>query len=339
MHHRSRIILITYFLTILSACQFVNTSDSSTLPDSETDFAVADTASITKIFLADAGDRQVLLERKSKDHWTVETDYKARPDAINTLLKTIKRLRVKRPVSHSAMNNVVTELAAKHTKVEIYTKNSNKPAKVYYIGGVTLDNRSNHMLLEGAENPYVVHIPGFSGYLSVRYFLDKEEWRDRSVFKLKPKDIAFIEVNYPDKPEDSFRISPKNLESYSISRLDGSSSSNVAIDTKAAYDYLSFYRNLNLESYVNDYSFREEIKDFKPLAQIGVQPKKGDLKTMVIYRMPVNKRSKGRVTAGGEVKEYDPDRFYAYINDGKDFIVIQNYVFGKVLRDYDYFLK
>jgi len=337
MLHKLVYILLVLIVVTLSACQFVNTSDGTSLPEAEISFAVADTGSITKIFLADPGDRQLLLERKSHNSWTLDGKERARQDAIDMLLKTIKRIRVKRPVAHAEVNNVIKELAVKHTKVEIYTKDPEKPVKVYYIGGITLDNRGNNMLLEGAENPYVVHLPGFSGIVSSRYFMKKEDWRDRSVFRYLPKDISFIEVNYPEKPEDGFRLTPKNLEKYSISPLSEKANVQSApLITKKAYDYLTAFRNLNLESYVNDYSFKEKIKETKPLAQIAVQPKKGDLKTLVIYRMPTNKRSKGRVTAEGQVQKYDGDRFYAFINES-DFIVIQNAIFGKVMRTYEHF--
>jgi len=337
MLHKCIFTMMVCSLLAFSACQYVNTGDSTSLPDAEINFAIADTASITKIFLADAGDREILLERISSDHWSLNGKDKARQDAIDMLLKTIKRIRVKRPVSHSAVNNVVKELAVKHTKVEIYTKNTDEPAKVYYIGGNTLDNKGNHMLLEGAENPYVVHIPGFSGFVSARYFLKDRDWRDRTVFKFLPNEVAFIEVHYPETPEDGFRLTAKNLESYTIAPLDEKRSvQNAPIVKKKAYDYLSAYRNLSLESFVNDYSFKEKIKETMPLAQIAVQPKDGELRKLIIYKMPANERTKGRVNEAGEVRKYDGDRFYAFVNED-DFIVIQNRIFGKVLRTYDYF--
>ena len=40
---------------------------------------------------------------------------------------------------------------------------------------------------------------------------------------------------------------------------------------------------------------------------------------------------------GGEFGDVDRDRMYALIEDGKDFVLIQNYVFDKVLHDVRYF--
>jgi hypothetical protein len=39
----------------------------------------------------------------------------------------------------------------------------------------------------------------------------------------------------------------------------------------------------------------------------------------------------------GEPGDVDRDRMYALVDDGKDFVLIQNYVFDKVLRDVRYY--
>ena len=39
----------------------------------------------------------------------------------------------------------------------------------------------------------------------------------------------------------------------------------------------------------------------------------------------------------GDYGDEDRDRMYALIEGGKDFVLIQNYVFDKVLRDVHYF--
>ena len=45
----------------------------------------------------------------------------------------------------------------------------------------------------------------------------------------------------------------------------------------------------------------------------------------------------GVTDMGGEYGDVDHDRMYALIEGGKDFVLIQNYVFDKVLHDVRYF--
>ena len=72
---------------------------------------------------------------------------------------------------------------------------------------------------------------------------------------------------------------------------------------------------------------------------MSVTDRTGETKKMTVFYMPLNKRSKLQQDQYGNELPFDLDRFYALINEGKDFVVIQNFVFGKVFRKYEDFLK
>jgi len=115
-------IIVTTVLFCLVGCK-----STSTVEDKEKNFAVADTASIVKIFIADKGDQEILLERTSESYWTVNDSYKARPGSMQILLETIKRIRAQYPVARAAHNNVIKNLASEAKKVEIYVKDNEEP--------------------------------------------------------------------------------------------------------------------------------------------------------------------------------------------------------------------
>jgi hypothetical protein len=46
-------------------------------------------------------------------------------------------------------------------------------------------------MLEGAKEPYVVHIPGFNGYLSSRFHCRESDWRDKNIFR-NLKNISYF---------------------------------------------------------------------------------------------------------------------------------------------------
>ena len=112
----------------LSAITFYfNTQNTKgTLKKELTNFAVKDTSSITKIFLADKQNHTVLLERQTNGSWMLNKKYQVREDAIKLLLTTMKELSVKAPVGKQAFENVVKRLATSAVKVEIYTNNESK---------------------------------------------------------------------------------------------------------------------------------------------------------------------------------------------------------------------
>jgi len=81
---------------------------------------VQDTASVTKIFLADKKDRTILVEKIKPGEWELNEEHKARNSAVNQLLETMKNLVPKYPVPEAAHNTIVSQLAAASVKVEVY---------------------------------------------------------------------------------------------------------------------------------------------------------------------------------------------------------------------------
>jgi len=129
------IIILIVVLGSLAAYLFIK-DNKGTLKEELTDFAVEDTAAITKIFLVDKAQKSVTLTRVSNNRWRVNDMYYVRRDLIEVLLKTIRLVEVKSPVSKASRSNVLTRLSSGATKVEIY-QGAEKPMKVYYVGGAT----------------------------------------------------------------------------------------------------------------------------------------------------------------------------------------------------------
>lgn len=180
------------------------------------DFSVEDTASINKIFLVDKDNNSVLLERNDK-FWTVNGTYDSRYDLTNLLLETIRRIEVSSPISKTKNDYVIRDLATNGIKCEIYQKN--KLVLTYFVGGVTPNNTGTYMLIKGSSEPFVVSLPGFSGYLTTRYNTSEDEWKSRRVFSYVYSDIASVEVDFPDDPEQSYRAESYGDNKYGLVKL------------------------------------------------------------------------------------------------------------------------
>jgi hypothetical protein len=55
---------------------------------------------------------------------------------------------------------------------------------------------------------------------------------------------------------------------------------------------------------------------------------------MTTFPKPLTRASLAQSDTTGKLLKYDKDRLYAYINDGKEFVTIQYYVFGKLFRQF-----
>ena len=323
---KSNVILLIAVIVISVIVAVVYFSDKDSTELVLRDFAVADTAAIDQIFLADKNGNSVLLEREG-DHWIVNGDFIARRDFIEVLLTTLKNIEVKSPVPEAKLDKVTKSLSVKGIKADIYQKG--ELIKTYYVGGVTADNTGTYMILEGSEQPFVLHIPGFAGYLTVRYLPYINEWRERIVFRYKVAEIKKIRVEYPMNPHESFVAYSYGNNEYGITDLSGSSF-DFAIDTIKIKEFISKVKFIGLEAYLseqlNDHK-RDSLLEETMSARYTVENRAGEEKDVRIYlRQNINQA----VDDDGKPYDWDIDNLYGIINDDKEVVLLQHYVIDPI---------
>ncbi len=338
------------FILLIVVIFLVSRQSNSTLNYKEKNFAIDDTATVTKIFLADKQDKQLLLARQNGSEWIINDSLEATPEKVETILRTIKNIKVQRPVSDAAHNNVISRLSARSVKVEIYQKAHRinlfnevklfpfeKNTRTYYVGGETQDKLGTFMLMEGAEKPYVVGIPGFRGFVSTRYTARLGDWRHHKIFNHRISNIESLALLYGDEPENSFRIeTTKNQEFKLYSPKQEQYISDF--DTVKVIEYLTAFRNLRFESYLSEGMPQTKIDSIQaqePVHIIKLEAKDGRDQTVKTHYMPAY----GKTDLDGNPLDYNPESMYAFINDGKDFVTIQFFAFDKVFKPIGYFIR
>lgn len=292
------------------------------------DFAVEDTARITKIFLADKNDNSVKLE-KIDGVWYVNDIYKARKDFINVLLTTIKNVEVNAPVPEASLDKVLKELSVKGIKTEIYQ--DDKLVKTYYVGGVTQNSTGTYMILEGSDLPFVMHIPGFAGYLTVRYLPDVKEWRERIIFNYRFENIAKVIVDYGKNPSDGFILHNYGDNKYGVVRAD-ESAVDFLVDTVAIKEYLSAIKFIAYEALISENLQKHKLDSLSKepmIAKFEIEDKKGNSKSFKIYyRQNVNIV----VDEQGIPYDWDVDRLYGIVNNDTEVVFLQYYVLDPITK-------
>lgn len=336
-----RLVLTSIIVIVLAAVAYwLYTSRGSGTGDEKLkNFAVADTAAVTKIFLVDKGGKSTTLTRESSGAWKVNNKYFARKDAIDLLLTTIKTIEVKSPVGKKAQDNVVKQLASGAVKVEIYQ--GDELVKVYYVGRETQDALGTYMLMvnektgKNSSVPYITYIPGFEGYLTTRYFTSEADWRDRIVYRYVPTDIKSVKMEYPSNSSESFEVTNLGNNTFDVKTL-SSGTSIPSFDTLAVKQYLSYYQNIQFESVekATEKINRDSIIMSGPFAIITVTDMKGASNMVKLFH---KKAPPEKLDINGQPMKYDVDRCYGLINNGQDFVLCQYYVFGKLLQSPAYF--
>ena len=294
---------------------FLSNDKKSTII-TDNNFSVSDTASVSKIFIADRNGTTITLG-KTGSKWIVNNKYGVRKDAIKTILSTINQIKIQRPVPINAFDNVVKNLATTGVKVEIYT-DKKTPNKTYTIGSSTANHLGTYMLMDGAATPFVVHIPAFNGFLSPRYGItgnkvNEKDWRTRNVFQLKREDINRVIIKNIQKPKQSFALINGPLALLNHSGVE------VDFNQEKALALLNGFKLLNCESYKDE---KGRIEFATPLHELIVN--NDTLRTYAIGNM-VNKE---------KAENFTVKRMYATLNNG-ELMLIQDYVFNKVLITID----
>jgi len=308
------LVLIILFGAII---WFLSTDKKSTIT-TDNNFSISDTSSVSKIFIADRDGQTITLYRV-ENKWIVNDKYEVRKDAITTILSTINQIRIQRPVPKKAFENVIKNLATTGVKVEIYTTKKT-PEKTYTIGNSTANHLGTYMLMDGAESPFVIHIPFFNGFLSPRYGiqgkkLNEKDWRTTNVFKLKHENINSISIKNFQEPKQSFTLinRPLALLDYSGTEVD--------FNKEKVLTLLNAFKLLNCESYKDE---KEKIEFALPLHELIVN--NDTLRTYAIGGLNETTKEKE--------ENFTVKRMHATLNNG-ELMLIQDYVFNKVLITID----
>ena len=324
-------------LAILGAVAYyvIQQRGQGTMKPALHNFAVEDTTSVTKIFLADKYGRKVLLERKSAIEWQVNGQFKARKDLVDVLMRTIARVEMKAPVAQSAHNTIVKLMAVKSVKVEIYAGDDR--VKTYFVGDATNDNMGTYMLLEGSSEPFICHMPGFVGYLTPRFVADPLVWRDTEVFANRLPQIAELEIDYNEYPEKSFRIKRSKKGVFELMSLLPAPKSVGVFDTVGVMRYLLGYDNIRFET-VQAYDTHrvDSIVNSRWYYKIKLTEPNGKVRTVTTYRIPSDP---DEVDFNGQPMDWDPDQMHAVINGNtKEIVLAQFHSFDRLTVDYTRFV-
>ena len=313
--NKKQLFYLSLIILFASLTWFLSSKKKSTI-SFDNNFAISDTASISKIFIADRNGTTITLDRIKKN-WVVNNKYDVRNDAIKTILTTIKKIKIQRSVSKNAFDNVVKNLATTGVKIEIYT-NEVIPKKTYTIGRSTSNHLGTYMYLSGSETPYIVHIPSFNGFLSPRYGIQgnkisEKDWRTTNIFSIKAERITRVKLNHIQQPEKSFTLTTGTMI------LRNNLGKEVGFNQENILQFLNAFKLLNCESYKDK---KDKLEFARPLHELLVN--NDTLRTYAI----------GDKLIKGKEDNFTVKRMHATFNNG-ELMLIQDYVFNKVLITID----
>ncbi|MDP1725373.1 MAG: hypothetical protein Q8M15_01215 [Bacteroidota bacterium] len=327
--------LLLFFAVIILAAGYwlISKKPWNTAPKMADEFAVKDTASVSKIFMANKNGIKILLERQSDNTWRVNNKDIVDEIKIKLLLGTLHDMQIQHPIQASMRTTAIGMLASTGIKTEIYA--GEKCIKTIYVGGETPERTGTFMVLEGSEDVYSIHIPGFVGYLTPRFILNEIKWITKFVFNEDHNTIVNLKVHYPSKPRASFVYNQDIFKS--TGSLKNNEGNLVRADTQMVKFYLSGYKNLYVEGYYDDFVFlpneRDSLHKRTPFCEIELSNQSGQTQYLTVYDKPLGERSRQQFDEKGNLLKIDPEKYFAVVNKRKNIASIQEYNFGRLFKE------
>lgn len=340
---KKNLILLLVLLALSALAYYLVMQDKkSTLAENPmSNFAIEDTASITKIFIVDKVTGNALLTKdEATGHWMINETYRAKDHAVKLLLKAFSDITVRGTVPSNMKKTVISNAAGTGKKIEIYTDDSDVPEKIWISAGNTADHHGDYFILEIpgkgiSPDPFIVDMPLFGGFLTARFFTMENDWRFSGVFNYPDLDFKEITVRETANPDQAFTIKWNGERVTDIFNPD-TGEKVLEMDTLITQDYLLRYKKIHLETFDNNLEPAQEdsVLQRTPDWKISVTELDGNVNTMSLFYMP----GEGRYTDfEGNVLPYNQDVMFGTRGDGTLVRCQYEPVFMKLMVGLDYF--
>lgn len=344
MSKKNSIYLLVLVVLGIAAYLLMNKNTKGTMGDLKA-FAIEDTTQIEKVSITNKAGAQVILTKDTMEGWwMVNNRFHARKALISLIMEAFQRMEVKAPVPTPAVENILKSMSSSATRVDVFGKDG-EVLKSFYLGGTTQDDLGTYMLLSGEEKPQVVHLPGFNGYISARFFVRPIDWKDATVFGMAPQELDWISLKYTNDLKASFKVKLIGDEVAQITNFAGDTAKEN-VDGKFFRNYLTKYRSVEYETLMDtsylSLSEMDSVRNSKPYCVVTVMDKKGKEHEAVLYLFPeaVRKQFAGSFpiySKSGQPILSESERLYCLLKESNELTVVQNYSFRNILVTYNDF--
>lgn len=338
--NRTLILLVFFLISAGATWYFLQQEEhtqKTTLSVEDRTFKVDDVNDIQKIFIAQRTGETVTLERQA-DHWLYNGKHKALPNAIDNLMRAFEEMQMQYIPPAKAVPTIIRDLATQGIKIELYDK-AGEQMRAFYIGGATADERGTYAIMDGAEQPYVIHIPTWEGNLRFRFNLVGDRWRDKSIFAEEVEDISAISIEYPKQKNNSFRLE-KAGGSYEVEPFyDITPAIRREVSQGRVEGFLTTFESIIAEAFENKNPRRDSVLNSIPFSIITLKNKDGVERRVQFFPI-TTERIIGSNKAEGEqpITRQQVERYFVDI-DKEDFMLSQQVVSGKIFWKYDAFFE
>jgi hypothetical protein len=277
---------------------------------------------ITKIEFSESGQR-LTLEKKG-ENWLINGKFEARKSGILFILRILKEMKIKSPVSPELFESEVTGKNIIPVKVKVYEKR--RLLKSFLVYKTGSNAYGNIMKIKQASKPFIVYVPGYEGDIGSGFTLNELFWQPYTVFNLLPSEIASVKFENMSDTASSFSIINKNHHYF----LCGASGRLTGWDSSLVVRYISYFAWVPFESWAFKLSEAEKksIEAQQPVFRFTVITATGKKTVLSLW---------GIVTSKGSVNEIDSDRLLGKTDEKDELFIMRYFDIDPLIKKRSYF--
>jgi hypothetical protein len=285
-------------------------------------FATEPDREITRIEFSGHGGG-LSLEKKS-EKWIINEKYEARKSGILFILRILREMEIKSPVSETLFKSEISDKRIEPIKVKVYEHR--KLLKSFLVYKTSSNTYGNIMKIREMSKPFIVSVPGYDGDIGSAFTLNELFWQPYTVFNLLPSEIRSVNFENTADTSASFIITGKNHH-FALSAPEREL---AGWDSTLVIRYLSYFAWIPFENWALELSGEEKkvIESQHPLYKISVTTSTGKLLTLTLWEKM--KEDQGTMTK-------DSDRLLGRTQESNEFFVIRYFDIDPLLKRRSYF--
>lgn len=285
-------------------------------------FASKPDQEITKIELSDNGKKLVLEE--SGENWLINGKSETRKSGVMFLLRILKEIKIKSPVSADLFNAEIASKNLSPVKVKVYE--NRRLLKTFLVYKTRSNVYGNFMKLKDSSKPFIVYVPGYEGDIGSAFIVNELYWQPYIVFNLLPSEIASVNFENFIDTASSFKISNRS-QHYSLSCSRGNL---TGWDSSLLARYITYFARVPFESWAFGTAEADKKPDEsdQPLYRITVITAQGRKNVLTLWALMKEKPG---------VKEIDSDRLLGKIDENDKFFIMRYFDIDPLIKKRSYF--
>jgi hypothetical protein len=277
---------------------------------------------ITRIEFSESG-RKLSLE-KHGENWIVNGRTEARKSGILFILRVLREMEIKSPVSPDLFRSEITEKGIEPVRIRVYGERQLLKSLLVYK---TRSNRyGNIMKIRERSKPFIVCVPGFDGDIGSAFTINELFWQSYTVFNLLPSEIASVDLENFGDPSASFVITSQEHHF----ALSSGGKDLSGWDSTLVTRYLSYFAWVPFEKWALEMTDQEKkmAGSRQPLYRITVSTSAGKKLSLTLWEKL--KEEEGSVTR-------DSDRLLGRTEASDEFFVMRYFDIDPILKKKSYF--